>query len=190
MRKIFTVIALALSFTSSANPYDGEFFTFENGESVKKTLHQRLQETDLETLSSDSLQIHNSALAVYDDPYSEERKQDYLNVFPKTFGQFVSVFHTKEFDQLYDGYIYINLLKILSNEYPVESSEIILSLASEACLDADAPNYLRDALEKFIQSHPDIYNEQFDRLSIEHRENIERFKMASIHDGGEGTCDF
>jgi len=103
---------------------------------------------------------------------------------------FIEIFHPKRFDQLYDGFIYINLLDKLADEYPDVVGEIYLKLASEACLDADAPNYLRHNLIAFENKHARLYKKYYETLTPEKRNNVENFKRASLHDGGKGVCNF
>lgn len=187
---VFPIVAFAAPFDGEFSVFDGEFYTFENGQQVKKTFHQKLLERDLGDLSPTSLRIHKSALAVFNDPNSDKHKKAFLNSFPRSFDLFVEIFHPEGFGQLYDGFIYIHLLHELSKEFPNISGEIILSLASEACLDADAPNYLRFTLKSFYKSHPNIYKQYHEKLSQVQKVNIEKFLSASLHDAGEGTCSF
>jgi hypothetical protein len=102
----------------------------------------------------------------------------------------MTIFQPKSFGELYDGFIYIHLVDSLANEYPEEVGSIYLKLASEACLDADAPNYLRHNLVAFESRYPKIYKKYYKNLTSDKQYNVELFKRASIHNGGEGVCNF
>jgi hypothetical protein len=161
---------------------------FENGKKVTKTYQQLLREESLEGLSPLSKLVHEQALEVFNQPNSSEFKKLYLASFPKSFTDFLEIFHPKKFDQLYDGHIYIHLVDSLASEYPDLAGDIYLKLASEACLDADAPNYLRHSLVAFEQQYPYVYKKYYVGLNPEQQRNIELFKSASLHDGGDGVC--
>lgn len=190
MRLVITLILLMHTVPALANPYDGRMSMFENGKEVSKSYHQMLQETTEEGLSPLAKIIHRRVIAIFDDPNSSESKKLYLASFPRSFKSFIEIFHPKGFDQLYDGFIYIHLLGKLADEYPDLVGEIYLKLAGEACLDADAPNYLRHNLIVFESKHARLYKQFYETLSPEKRNNVEVFKRASLHDGGEGVCDF
>ena len=190
MKTILAVTLFIFSSGANASQYDGTLSMFENGINVKKTYHQILKETNINDLSVASVTLHKSALAVFSNPDSAENKKSFLSNFPQSFSLFTKIFNPKDFGQLYDGFIYINLFQKLSNEYPVISVSIYLSLAGEACLTADAPNYLRNALLSFHNDHPDIYKENYSKLSLRKQKNIRQFRLASLHEGGNGTCNF
>ncbi len=190
MKGIFIIWLLFVSSKSLANPYDGRMSTFENGKEVTKSYHQILQEQSINGLSPLSKLIHVRALEVFDNPNSADVKKRYLAVFPKSFKTFMETFQPQSFDQLYDGFIYINLVDSLASEYPEEVGGIYLSLGSEACLDADAPNYLRHNLVAFESHHSDIYKNNYNSLTKAQQHNVEQFKSASIHSGGQGVCNF
>ncbi|PKN19965.1 MAG: hypothetical protein CVU71_06270 [Deltaproteobacteria bacterium HGW-Deltaproteobacteria-6] len=127
---------------------------------------------------------------IFDNPNSSELKKLYLAGFPRSFESFIKIIHPKKFDQLYDGFIYINLADKLADEYPDVVGGIYLKLASEACLDADAPNYLRQNLIDFERKHARLYKQYYETLTPEKQSNVENFKRASLHDGGKGMCNF
>lgn len=190
MRHGLAILLLLVSGPLLANPYDGQVTVFENGKKAVKTYHQLLREKSPEGLSPFSKLVHERALEVFNDPISSELKKRYLAGFPRSFAAFLDIFHPKALDQLYDGYIYIHLVDSLASEYPESVGEIYLRLSSEACLDADAPNYLRHNLAAFEQRHPFVYKNYYMKLNPEQQLNIELFKGASLHDGGKGVCNF
>ena len=190
MRHSSAISLLLISGSVFANPYDGQLSMSENGKEVTKTYHQMLQEKSLDGLSPLSKLIHERALEVFDNPNSSGAKTLFLASFPRSFKSFLEIFHPKSFGELYDGFIYIHLVDSLTGEYPDTVGDIYLNLASEACLDADAPNYLRHNLVAFENRYSDIYKKYYKSLTPEQQHNIELFKSASIHNGGEGVCNF
>lgn len=190
MRCSFIIFLLLVSGVAFANPYDGRMSMFENGKEVTKTYHQMLREKSLDGLSLLSKQVHERALEVFDKPNSADAKKRYLVSFPRSFKSFMEIFQPKSFGELYDGFIYIHLVDSLASEYPETVGSIYLELASEACLEADAPNYLRHNLVAFESRYPEIYKKYYKNLTSGQQHNIELFKKASIHNGGEGVCNF
>lgn len=149
-----------------------------------------LREKSLEGLTPMSKLIHELALDVFDNPNATDAKELYLASFPRSFKSFLEIFHPKSFEELYDGFVYLHLVDSLSSEYPDTAGDIYLKLASEACLDADAPNYLRHNLVAFERHYQKIYKKNYKSLTSEQQRNVESFKKASIHNGGEGVCNF
>lgn len=190
MKLGFAISLLMFSVSLLAHPYDGQMSMFENGKEVTKTYHQILRETPAEGLSPSSRVIHERALDLFNNPELNRLKEQYLASFPRSFVLFLEIFMPKKFDQLYDGYIHIHLVNALAAESPDVVGDIYLKLASEACLTADAPNYLRHKLVAFEKQYPDSYKKHYDSLTDIQRGNVDMFKSASLHSGGSGVCDF
>lgn len=190
MKILLAFICLTVTYGVYANPYNGEISTIENGVEVKKTYKQILMSTNVTGLSKKAKAVHLRTLAVYKEPSSEAHKKLFISTFPKNFSSFMAIFQPKDFGQLYDGFIYIELLRKLSDEYPELGVEVLLGLAGNACLTADAPNYLRHTLELFRSNHQAIYKSHFTKLSKEKLKNIRKFMSASLHSGGAGICNF
>ncbi len=148
------------------------------------------EKVEANKLSKISLKINNSFIALKANPSNQELQKEYLGIFPNKFSIFLDVFHPKNFDQLYDGHEHIMLFNELILKFPNQSIEKLLSLASEACFDADAPNYFRSGLNKFIEMHPEIYKENLAKLDVKKVNNITKFLGASfhLHDKTSGFC--
>lgn len=190
MRHRLIIFLLLISGAAFANPYDGQVSMFDNGKEVTKTYHQMLREKSLEGLSPLSKQVHELALEVFDNPKSADAKKRYFESFPRSFGSFMDIFQPNSFGELYDGYIYIHLIDSLASEYPETVGSIYLKLASKACLDADAPSYLRHNLVTFEGRHPEVYKKYYNSLTSDQQYNVELFEKAAIHNGGKGVCNF
>ena len=150
-----------------------------------------IQGIDTSKLNNESQAIHIAALELINNPDSIYTKKAYLAVFPSSFTIFLNIFHPKDFGQLYDGFSYIQLFKNAAAKHPEIAVDKYLSLASEACFDADAPNHFREALKSFIKEHNSIYTKNYKLLTKEQQANIERFLKASFHPHGnaEGFCN-
>ena len=190
MRHRLIIFLLLISGAAFANPYDGQVSMFDNGKEVTKTYHQMLREKSLEGLSPLSKQVHELALEVFDNPNSADAKKRYFESFPRSFRSFMDIFQPNSFGELYDGYIYIHLIDSLASEYPETVGSIYLKLASKACLDADAPNYLRHNLVAFEGRYPEVYKKYYNNLTSDQQHNVELFEKASMHNRGKGICNF
>jgi len=189
--KILLAILFIISLSeANSNPYDDVQYKLEKGVEIRETYSQILSLKSLQDLSEVSIEMHNKALNVYLNPASEKYKKEYLNIFPKKFSIFLKVFHPKDFKQLYDGHIHIELFNKLAKEYPDLAASTYISLASEACFDADAPNYFREGLNSFKNKNSYLYGQKYNLLSKEKQENIEFFLNASFHnhDSIDGFC--
>jgi hypothetical protein len=149
-----------------------------------------IRDTDVQKLNEYSKKLHLEALNIISGKLTKEDKLRYIQAFPHEFDVFLSIFHPSDFGQLYDGHIYIGALSKMTPEFTDEIGEILFKLSSKACLDADAPNYLRRELELFEKGHPLVYKQLYESTDLSGRSNIEIFKAASLHEMGAGTCSF
>jgi len=179
------ILFLFFSIVSYGNSYEGEMTNNEHG---TRTFSQILIEMPLTGLSKESLEGNKKAVMVYKNHTSGVLKKEYINIFPSKFSAFISIFQPNDYGQLYDGYIYINLFNQLSLEFPDLAAPKYLSLASEACFDADAPNYLREGLRKFKELQQ--YSREFSKLKNPQKQNVNLFLNASCHphDNDSGFC--
>ncbi|WP_416768232.1 hypothetical protein ACM66T_07510 [Sulfurimonas sp. ST-25] len=190
--KRFSILSflVLVSMNLWANPYEGFHWTFIDGKSTKVKYSTVVLETDTRRLIPVAKALHKAAVDIYSGEPSQTQEESYLAAFPKKFKVFLDVLHPKGLDQLYDGHIYIHILSKLSEKYPERVGEIFLSLSSEACLDADAPNHLRHELELFHKNHSRIYDDLYSKLSKKEKANLHLFLNASLHDMGAGTCRY
>jgi len=172
------------------DPFSGSYWTFVNGKSTEVYYSEVVQGIDSEKLNSAAKKLQAEALNLVFGDLSRADKLSYINAFPSEFDVFLSVFHPPEFNQLYDGQIYIDALKNMMDEFPNEIGKLLLQLSSKACLNADAPNYLQDQLQYLEGKYPKIYKLYYGKIDKKGRSNIDAFKTASLHDMGAGSCSF
>ncbi len=185
MKKLLFVIFLLMLLGAGKgfaeeHPYESWIEKFVNHESKRFTLTEVLETKKTDKLSAKSKAIHQKALEVYRRPYDQKTKISYLKEFPEEFDTFLKVFHIPNFDQLYDGYIYIRLFGLLSLEYPNISIHKILSLLKDACFDGDAPAHFQRVVESFKEQHPDIFSSELMKLDDKSKRHISIFLMANI----------
>ena len=175
---------------AESNPFDGSRWAFVEEESREEQYSEVVQNIDIKLLNEVSRKLHFEAMNIISGKLTNEDKLRYIQAFPHEFEVFLSIFHPADFGQLYDGHIYIDALSKMTPEFTDEIGEILIKLSSRACLDADAPSYLRYELERFEKENSSIYKKLYGNTDSSGRNNIEIFKAASLHDMGAGTCSF
>jgi hypothetical protein len=165
-----------LDYTKLENKYDHVIEHFVGAESVKTTYYKLMLETKTDKLSEISLKQYKNALNVYKNPDDKKIKEKFLNEFPNDFDSFLSVFHQKDFSQLYENsFIYLDLLADLSKEYPEKTIHLLLNLSKNAKYDADATGNLQNILTHFIINNYYIFIKPFKKLPKLNQENIAAF---------------
>jgi hypothetical protein len=165
-----------LDYTKLENKYDRVIEHFVGAESVKTTYYKLMLETKTDKLSEISLKQYRNTLNVYKKPDDKKIKEKFLDEFPNDFDSFLSVFHQKDFSQLYDNsFIYMDLLADLSKEYPGKAIHLLLNLSRNAKYDADATGDLQNILTYFILNNYYIFIKPFKKLPKLNQENIAAF---------------
>lgn len=163
--------------------YDRRYVTRVDGQEIEMRASEALFDKSVDGLSPVSREIHSQAIAVFLDSSSEYKKKQYLAVFPGSFDEFLAVFHQDDFGELYmESFTYLNLFHQLSLEFPEIGLPKYVSLAVDACLDADAPNQFRTNFLEMRSRFPDLYETIASELTESQLRLIELVDGASIHD--------
>ena len=175
--------ALEIEPGHSQSKYDGTYSIYVDGQIVEVRVSEALINKPTDGLSSRSLEIHNNAIAVFLDSDNDSIKKEYLSVFPVSFDEFLTIFHPDDFTELYsDSSTYVDLFHKLSLEFPQLGIPKYVSLAGEACYDADAPAYFNRNFDDIRNRFPEIYEKAASKLSETQLRHIELVDEASIHD--------
>ena len=179
-------LLVLISLELNANPYESSHWMGD----FEIKYSSEVFRTDPQNLIPAAKLLHKAATEIYLGDPTENLEVNYLAAFPRDFKTFLDVFHRLKNRQLNDGHIYMHILSKMSKKYPEEVGGILFSLSSEACLDADAPNYLRHELEEFNKNYSNLYASFYEKLNWVQKDNIKLFLNASLHDMGDGTCTF
>nr|WP_086939157.1 hypothetical protein [Thaumasiovibrio occultus] len=166
-------------------PFSGTTWMMVEGVETDVYASMQVRSTDVSTLNNAAKQVHAAALNLVEGNLEQRDVIQYIDAFPQDFATFASVFHSGE--QLSDGHHYIMALGEYAMYYPEDAGKVLVNLAADACMDADAPNYLRMNLRYFIEKHFELYGRYYSQLTPAQRDNVELFLHADLH-GGPGSC--
>ena len=121
-------------------------------------------------------------------PEDKQTQLNYLAAFPKDFADFLALFHHQELSPLADGHQQILLYQQVILAQPQAGVAGLLQLCSQACIDADAPNYLQQTLQQFIAQQPLLYQQQLQRLTPAQRQHIAAFAKATLSADNPLAC--
>lgn len=106
----------------------------------------------------------------------------YLNAFPCTYNEFISIFMPPDFKQLYDGHEYIFALDEIGKVFPEQTLSKLLPLETTARWNADAVNYLQHVTINLAMANPKIFIRTLSRLKKNDQYGVVKF----LADGIEG----
>ena len=106
----------------------------------------------------------------------------YLDAFPGTFTEFMSVFMPPDFKQLYDGHEYIFALNDIGKALPEQTLNKLLPLETAAHWNADAVNYLQEVTINLAMANPKLFIRTLSRLRKKDQDGVVKF----LADGIEG----
>jgi hypothetical protein len=109
--------------------------------------------SQVENLIPEAKEIKLAFENLENNPHSTIYQEKYINVFPENAVLFRKVFAPAEFDQLYDGELYISKLNDLTQEYPDKIGYKLINL----CVglkkwEADAVGYIQHITMEFANS--------------------------------------
>ena len=166
----------------SQSKYDSTYSMYIDGQMVEVRVSERLFNRSTDGLSSRSLEVHNNAVAVFLDSDNDSIKKEYLSAFPGSFDEFLTIFFPEDFTELYSGSdTYVNLFYKLSLEFPQLGIPKYVSLAVEACYDADAPAFFNRSFRDIRDRFPEMYEQAASELSEAQLRHIALVDEASIH---------
>lgn len=147
--------------------------SFRNNVEVSLSYYDVLLELDRESLSESSGILLDDILAILKSPEEESLRTKYLDDFPKTFSEFLEIFHPSNFKELYSGsYVFLEMFEDILKERPRETAKLLIGLSVDAQYDADAPSHLRGILANFISNYYDFLIGPFNKLAHAHQQNI------------------
>ena len=132
------------------------------------------------SLEAQRVQVsYTKLLAAPSDPTTQLA---YLDEFPATYTEFLSVFMPPDFKQLYDGREYIFALDDIGKAFPEQTLRKLLPLETAAHWDADAVNYLQYVTLNLAVAYPQFFVRTLSKLSRKEQDGVIKF----LADGIEG----
>ena len=156
--------------------YDFEIRHFKNGNEVRTTSYDELKRINPDEISTLSVRQVKNAIKIYENPDNKKLKMQFLNDFPSDFMTFVDIYHPHNLKELYpQSHTFLHLLDNISNEYPLESVKLLISLSKDGKWKADATGYLQRITTDFIIQNYQVFITEFKKLSSEEQKSLSKF---------------
>lgn len=110
------------------------------------------------------------------DANNKQLQADYIRVFPSDTKTFLSVFHTENFDQLYnDSDKYIDAFEKCGITFPGVVMEKCIAIGKNLAWDADAVGKLQQISVELAVLYPSVFVAEFKKLDYENQTNLITF---------------
>lgn len=113
-------------------------------------------------LSPRARDLTQSLAALRANPADSQEQERYLKIFPHDYKEFLNLFDLDR--ELYDGHDFIEALSLTGKDHATELGKLLVGLAEDAHLDADAPNYLQHVTAVYAGQHAKTFAELFSHL--------------------------
>jgi len=133
-------------------------------------------------LSSEAERVQKSYAKLVSSPNDPATQLAYLEAFPQTHDEFMTVFMPPDFKQLYDGHEYVYALRDIGTAFPEKTIELLLRIVATARWNADAVNYLQNVTLGIAFSNPQLFVRCLIALAKREQDGVVRF----LADGIEG----
>jgi hypothetical protein len=129
--------------------------------------------TQAQTLIPEAQKVKSAFESLSANPQSKELQQSYVSAFPSETKTFLNIFHSEEFDQLYDSsHVYIYAFADCSDMFPAEVIDKSIDIGKNLVWDADAVSYLIHVSVMLATEHVQLFVEKYRLLTSKEQNNL------------------